>query len=335
MMRLARSTILMALGRVQEAWEDYEARLHPQFHDVTRFVLNKPRWEPGAELAGKRLLVIGEQGLGDEVLFANTLPDVQERLGPDGKLLIAVEPRLVDLFARSFPDAVVGAHATYKYLERPARAAPHAEDQQVDLWSPIGSLLREFRPTLESFPKRPSYLAADPERVAYWREQLTALPGRKVGLLWKSGLLTTARKRYFSAFEQWAPVLSAPDVSFINLQYGDCAEELQFAKRELDVEIWTPKGIDLREDLDDVTALCQALDLTIGFSNATFNLAAAAGAPAWLITSPAAWTRLGTPDQYPWYPQVRVFAPQGYADWDPVMGEVGEALASFAAAAER
>ncbi|WP_240609559.1 tetratricopeptide repeat protein [Phenylobacterium deserti] len=333
MMRMARSSILIALGRIKDGWEEYECRLHPQFAELTRFLIDRPLWEPGADLAGKSFLVVGEQGLGDEVLFSNILPDVLERLGPDGKLVLAVEARLVDLFARSFPQATVTSHATYKYLERPARAVPLLEQGvEVDLWAPIASLLREFRPTVASFPDRFGFLEADPERVAYWRDQLrSAPPGAKIGLLWKSGIFTTARRRFFSAFEQWAPVLKQPGVTFVNLQYGDCSQELGYAREQLGVDIWTPPGIDLKQDLDDVTALCAAMDLTIGFSNATFNLAAAIGSPAWLITSPGAWPRLGTRDQYPWYPQVRVFAPETYADWEPTMVQVAEALAAFTA----
>lgn len=330
MMRLARATTLVALGRLAEGWDDYEARLHPQFADTTDFAVDRPRWTPGAELSGKSLLVVGEQGLGDEILFANLLPDVLERLGPDGRLTLAVEPRLVPLFARSFPQATVGGHVTVLHGGRAARFLPFLEDASgVDLWTPIGSLLREFRREVAAFPDRTGFLAADPERVAHWRRELSALPGRKVGLLWKSGTARGARHRYFSAFEQWAPVLRQPGCAFVNLQYGDCAEELAWVRRELGVEVWDPPGIDLKQDLDDVAALSCALDLTVGFSNATFNIAAACGAPAWLITTPGAWPRLGSPDRYPWYPQARVFAPEAFGDWPTAMGDVADALAAW------
>ena len=331
MMRLARATTLLAVGRLAEGWDEYEARLHPQFADTVHFVIDRPQWSPGDDLAGKSLLVVGEQGLGDEILFANALPDVIQRLGAAGKLTIAVEPRLAPLFARSFPQATVGGHHTVLHGGRAVRLLPFLEDASgIDLWTPIGSLLREFRREASAFPDRPAFLAADAGRVAHWRDQLAALPaGPKVGLLWKSGTGRGARHRYFSAFEQWAPVLRQSDVTFVNLQYGDCAEELAWVRRELGVEIWTPPGIDLKQDLDDVAALSCALDLVVGFSNATFNIAAACGAPAWLITTPGAWPRLGSPDRYPWYPQARVFAPETYGDWDTAMAEVAEALAGF------
>ncbi|WP_309606467.1 tetratricopeptide repeat protein [Phenylobacterium sp.] len=333
MMRLSRSTILMDLGRVGEGWDDYEARLHPQFNGRTQFMIDRPRWAPGCDLKGKTLLVVGEQGLGDEILFANTLPQVIERLGPMGRLILAVEPRLVPLFQRAFPGAEVEGHATYVVGGCLARVAPSLEARgpTVDLWTPIASLLREFRRSADSFPTTPGYLAADPVRVAHWRAALNAAPpGPRVGLLWKSLVSKDARHRHFSAFEAWAPVLAHKGVTFVNLQYGDCEAELTLARSRFGVDIWSPPGIDLKQDLDDVAALAGAMDLVVGFSNATLNIAAACGVPAFLISTPGAWPRLGTAS-YPWYPRTRVFLPPGVGQWDAVMNEVAGALGAYAA----
>lgn len=327
MMRLSRATILMELGRTAEGWEDYEARLHPQFADCTQFQAAGVAWTPHSDLSGQTLLVFGEQGLGDEVMFANLLPDVIEALGPQGRLILAVEARLVPLFQRSFPQARVGAHATYAVGGRTVRVAPFlAENEAPDLWAPLGSLLRRFRPTAGSFPKTAGYLTLAPDRIDHWRKALEqAPPGLKVGLLWKSALMNGARRRYFSAFDAWREVLAVPGVSFINLQYGDCAAELEQARQEMGVEIWTPPGIDLKQDLDEVAALTCALDLVVGFPNATVNLAGACGANAWVASAPGAWPRLGS-DHYPWYPQMRVFTARALGDWGPMLSEMAEAL---------
>ena len=331
MMRLARSNMLAGLGRLGEAWDDYEARHHPRFAETTYFLVDRPRWEPGAPLEGKTLLVLGEQGLGDEILFANPLSDVLRDLGPDGRLVLGVERRLTGLFQRGFPTAEVHPHITGALGLRPARALPREVDiSAVDLWTPLASLLRAYRRSIDDFPKSLASIAADPARVAYWREQLAALPGRKVGILWKSNISKDARHRYFAAFDAWGPVLSQRGVTFVNLQYGDCAEELAHAKARFGVDVWSPPGLDLKQDLDEVAALCCAVDLVLGFSNATFNIAAACGAPAWMITVPGAWPRFGLRDTYAWYPQARVFALEQFGDWGPVMAEVAEALASFA-----
>jgi tetratricopeptide (TPR) repeat protein len=326
MMRFLRSSVMLAKGRIAEGWADYEARLHPSFSDVTLFAIDRPQWSPGQDIAGKHLLVIGEQGLGDEVLFANLLSDVARDLGPDGKLSIAIERRLVPLFSRAFPQADVTAHATGGYEGHSVRLAPEVDAAEIDLWTPMGSLLRGYRTDLSTYPDRAGYLVADPERVAYWRAELAKAPvGRKIGLLWKSAVSSNARHRFFAPFERWAPVLKTPGVTFVNLQYGDCATEIAWAAKELGVEIWTPPGIDLKQDLDDVAALTCALDLTVGFANATVNLAGACGANAWLISTPGAWPRLGL-DRYPWYPQVRLFTAQAYGEWDPVMDQIAVAL---------
>ena len=332
MMRLARSSILHCAGRIGEGWDEYESRIHPQFTGRTAFAINRPRWEPGADVAGKSFLVVCEQGLGDEILFANVLPDLIERLGPEGRLTLAAEARLVPLFQRSFPMAMVGPHATYDIGGRVTRAVPFIGDgDTIDLWSPQASLLREFRRSVDDFPSRPSFLLADPKRVAHWRKILEAAgPGPKVGLLWKSAITRDQRHRFFSPFAAWAPVLAQKGVTFVNLQYGDCSEELAAAKRDFGVEIWSPPGIDLKQDLDDVAALCCAMDLVVGFANATWNIAAACGVPNYLISVPGAWTRLGTLTS-PWYPMTRVFLPPGFGQWDEVMAEMADALAAFVA----
>jgi len=327
MMRLARATMLIAAGRLAEGWDAYEERLSPHFADVTRFLIEAPKWEPGDDLAGKRLLVIGEQGLGDEVLFANVLPDVVEALGEGGQLSLALEPRLVPLFQRSFPAARVGRHNTFRVDHNTVRLVNWVGDGETDCWTPIASLLRRFRPSIAAFPDRPAFLRADPARIAYWREALKEagdLP--KVGVVWKSLKINSGRIRHFSPFQQWGTVLKTPGVRFVNLQYGECAAELAEARDKLGVEIWNPPGIDLKDDLDEVAALTCALDLSIGPANATTNIAAACGAPVWLVLPPGAWPRLGAAG-YPWYPRARVFTAPRYNHWGPAMAQAAEALA--------
>jgi tetratricopeptide (TPR) repeat protein len=328
MMKLARSTMLVAAGELGAGWDGYEARLEPHYADVTHFLAPAEAWTPEMDLTGKRLLLFGEQGLGDEILFANPLDEIIAALGPEGKLTLAVEPRLVSLFRRSFPRATVGPHVTGKVDHHTVRGAAFVEDwSEIDLWAPLASPLRRFRRRLEDFPDRPDgYMAPDPERVAYWRGVLAeAGIGSAVGVVWKSFVKATARSRYFAPFQAWKPLLQTEGRRFVTLQYGECAEELAYAKSAFGVDLWTPPGIDLKNDLDDLAALTRCLSLVIGPANAVTNLAAAVGAPVWLISTPGAWPKLGT-DRYPWYSQVRVFNPPGLADWDPVMTELATAL---------
>ncbi len=329
MMHLARATMLLSAGRIAEGWDAYEARFDPHYADVTHFMLDRPQWTPDSDLTGKSLLVMGEQGLGDEVLFASLVPDLIDAVGPEGQVTLAVERRLIPLFARSFPTAVVGEHGTLRvdhHTVRAPRFMTEAEVAKIDLWTPMASPLRGFRRSLDAFPHRRAFLTPDPARVAHWRDVLAALGRRpKVGVIWKSLVVDSARLRFYSPFDRWAPILTTPGATMVNLQYGDGSAEIDRAEAELGVEIWTPPGIDLKNDLDDLAALCLALDLVIGPATATTNLAAAAGADLWLISTPGAWPKLGA-DRYPWYPQARVFTPSAHNEWEPVMAEVAQAL---------
>ena len=331
MMKLARATMLIAGGELGGGWDAYEARLEPHYADVTHFLVDRPAWSPEMDIEGQRIVLFGEQGLGDEILFANLVPDMIDAIGPEGKLSVAVEPRLVSLFQRSFPTAEIGPHVTMKVDHHTVRAARFIEDwETIDAWAPLASPLRRFRRKVEDFPSRARFLIPDEARVAHWRETLKSAPaGKTIGIVWKSLVKATNRSRHFSPFDAWEPMLRTPGVSFINLQYGDSAEEAAHAKAEFDVDLWTPPGIDLKNDLDDLAALTSALDLVIGPANATTNIAAGAGAPTWLISTPGAWPKLGT-DRYPWYPQVRVFNPPAYNAWEPVMLELAGALSDFA-----
>ncbi len=329
MMRLARSTIQLCKGNLQDGWADYEARLDPLFSGGTQFAFDRPKWSPELDVKGKSILVIGEQGLGDEVLFASVLPDLIKDVGPTGLITLAIEPRLVPLFARSFPDFRIGRHETYGLNQLTVRLVSFVEKpDEIDCWVPLASLLRQYRTKIEAFPTSNPFLVADPERVAFWRSQLSqAGPDPKVGILWKSLKMAGPRNNAFSPFELWRPILKTPGIQFINIQYGDCDEELAWAQTEWGANIWTPPGIDLKTDLDDVAALTCALDLTISFANATSNIAAACGNPVWMLSAPGAWTRLGT-DAMPWYPTVKGFVCGKPGDWAPTMDAVASHLAN-------
>lgn len=329
MMTMARAMLLMTLGRIPEGFEAYEVRLDPHLPESMRMAVDAPRWDPKSDdIRGKRLLIVGEQGIADEMVFGTCIGDAIEAVGPDGKVFIAVEPRLIGLFQRAFPTAVVGGHKAVKLEGRITRYVPFveelAEGERVDAWIPMASMLAIFRPSIDSFPERRGYLPADPDKVAHWRGELEKLgPGLKVGLHWKSLVLTGSRARYFSGFERWRPVLETPGAVMVNLQCGDVAVDLAAAEAA-GVSIWTPP-IDLKDDLEDVAALSVALDLVIGPGIAGTNLAAAVGATAWMITAPDDWHFLAT-DKYPFYPHLRYFRRDSFDGWEGAIDRIRAAL---------
>ena len=324
-----RSMVMLASGMIKEGWDANEARLDPHRDGATLFSMNCEMWdgEDLSQIRGKTLIWIGEQGLGDEVLFMNQVKDLLEAVGPDGELRIACEYRLMDLVARSFPDAKVYNHLSATVEGRDVRATPKI-DKDADFWTPMATPLRALRPSLESFPKEPGFLVPDPDRLAEFRDQLAQIgPGLKVGILWKSLKMNARRARFFSAFDAWKPVLDVPGVDFLNLQYGEVEEELELARDRFGVTVHQPENIDLKMDLDGVAALSSACDLVIGPMNATTNLAAASGGNVWFIHARSStWTLLGA-GRSMWYPQTRSFFGEGFQDWDNTMRRVAEELA--------
>jgi hypothetical protein len=187
----------------------------------------------------------------------------------------------------------------------------------------MATLLAEFRPSVDAFPDRDGYLTPDPDRVARWKAELEALgPGLKVGLHWKSLILTGSRGRYFSSFDRWRPVLETPGTVMVNLQCGDVADDLAQAEAA-GVRIWTPP-FDLKDDLEDLAAMSCALDLVVGPGIAGTNIAAAVGARTWMLTAPDDWHLLGT-DRYPFYPRTRLFR-RAFDGWPQSIAEVRAAL---------
>ncbi len=307
-------------------WKWYEARHKDDTLEKVHYLINRPEWRPGESLRGKRIFVSAEQGLGDEVMFANILPDLIEEVGPDGHVSIGVEPRLVPLFQRSYPDCTVVRHHTTKHKGLTVRLFPAITDwDSYDYWTIMGNLLARYRRRPEDFAAARAFLTPDPERVAHWKNLLNELNDKpKVGVLWKSLIKNSRRDRYYSPFQQWMNVLNVEGIQIVNLQYGDTTEEMAEAEA-MGVNIWTPPGIDLKMDLDDLAALCAAMDCVLGPANATSNIAGAVGATIWMSAPERSWNCLGT-DRFPWYPSSRVFFSPSLTDWSQSMLEMREAL---------
>jgi cytochrome c-type biogenesis protein CcmH/NrfG len=327
--RFLKSTVRLALGRLEEGWRDYAARNDPDLPAAPVFEIPGSRWDGTSDLTGAHLVCIAEQGLGDEIAFLGLTRDLFSAVGPEGTLTLSADPRLHGLIQRRWPTVGLVATKTQSLNGRRVRrlADPVANES---IWAPIGDFLQGFRSDIERFKRTAPYLAPDLARVADWRRWLATLPpGPRIGLTWRSGRMLDGRSRNFAELADWRPVITAhADVCFIALQYGQSEEEIAKLVSGTGTSLHTPPGLDLFHDLDGLAALMAALDLTIGFSNATTNLAGAVGAPLWLITPPAPWTALGAPN-YPWYPQAKRFTAEDFADWSGVMRDVASALATL------
>ncbi|NNM82274.1 MAG: tetratricopeptide repeat protein [Burkholderiales bacterium] len=319
--RWNKALLYLKQGNLALGWEAYELRF-TVWKSYRRFSF--PEWD-GAPLDGKRVLVYAEQGVGDELYFASCFADL---IRIAGHCVIECDPRLEPLIARSFPAATVVGSPRSR-IDWTERFSPF--DVQVS----AGSLPKFMRPTLDSFPTRPGYLVPAPDQVEYWKAKLSGIgSGLKVGICWRSGLTRGERHKEYSQLTQWGNIFSAPGVDFVNLQYGECADELKEAMEKFGIAIHVPE-IDLKDELDESAALIRALDLVIAPATATESLAGAVGTETWLISShQKPWAALGT-EGIPGLPNTRVFPQPTAGDWDTLLALIGEALAEKAARNEK
>jgi tetratricopeptide (TPR) repeat protein len=303
----------LAIGRLQEGWEGYESRWDIPGRRARLF--RKPQWDGRSIIAGQTLLLWREQGIGDEIMFANCIPDLCES---GARIVIEASAKLVKLFARSFPKATV----------IPWNADDDLRRDDFDLTLPFGSLPRSYRQSVDSFPRAAGFLKPDPDRVVYWRGRLANLgPPPYVGLSWRGRVRTMVRDQFYSSITDWDPILATRVGTFINMQYDEAADEVTYIQDALDVKVHTLSGIDMWDDLDDVAALMEALDLLICSGTAVFSLAAGVGRPVWLmwLNDIENWPVLGT-DALPWYPSVRLFPKAPDESWLKSTQQIADAL---------
>ena len=277
----------------------------------------------GDSLQGKKILVYGEQGVGDEVMFASCIPDLIAET-PD-KILLECDPRLEPLFARSFPDV----HVCGK--ERELDFSWIHEQGPFDYSLPIGSLPKFFRNRVEDFPERDSFLVPGAELVETWNQRLASLgKGLKIGISWRGGQTERVIRNSSIPLPYWVPLLSM-DAFFINLQYGDTAEDVDRMHTEHDIQIHDWEDNDPLQDLDNQAALISALDLVITIDNSTLHMAGAVGTPTWGLLEYVPdwrWPQVFG-DSPPLYRSVRLFRQKQLAEWGPVLTDAEQSLKDF------
>ncbi|MBK5910305.1 hypothetical protein CCR85_02220 [Rhodothalassium salexigens] len=342
-LHLNHALYLIPRGWLSEGWAAYEHRLDPRRGPTRTAVYAHalPGWQ-GEPLAGKSVVVLPEQGIGDEVMFGHHLPRLA---GEAARLAIGCDPRLVPAYARAFPDAWVegfvdamdGRHRRRRLpkLER-AVAAGH---WPVDHAIPAGSLSRLYWPDAAALPAWPTgYLGADPDLAARLERQLPPAGGRlRVGLSWRSGRVGRATTPAYIGVPGAARVMRAVGgeaCQFVSLQYGADAAETDELARLSEVPLDVVQGVDLKQDIEANLALMAGMDLVVGPGIATQMLALAAGRPTWIVSAiPQLW-QLGDRHERPAHiPGLRVFGRQS-GSWRPVLDALGAALVAAAQAGD-
>lgn len=327
--RLNRSILHLLHGNLKDGWRDYAARLKISGKaPVCDHGL--PLWQ-GAHLKRTRLLVTAEQGVGDQLMFASFMGDLATRARDDGgTLILECEPRLVALFARSFPGVTVKPSqmqaksgvttAHYGWLKAAGGANAAIE---------FGSLPRILRFRLTQFPNPNAYLVPDPGEKARWRDTFSALgTGPHIGICWRSGKMGGARNMQFAPLEAWGEFIRDLPGSIVSAQYDAAPEEIIALETMSGRRIVVPQTLDQKNELDRTCAMLSELDVVATAPTAVSWLAASAGVPTFKILYDTSWTSFG--ERYePFAPACVCVMPRERGAWRDGFAQASDAIRSL------
>ncbi|HVJ74452.1 MAG TPA: DUF5672 family protein [Casimicrobiaceae bacterium] len=304
--RWNRSMARLALGH-REAWGDYEARLELSELGRASVLPGIPRYD-GGPLAGKTLLVDGEQGFGDMFQFIRFVRPLAER---GAKVVVRGHPPIAALL-RTVPGIaeVVGLD----------------DLPPCDAWIPLMSIPGVLGADPLGEGPDPPYLFADSRRVEAIKARLAQdRPRLAVGLSWAGNPRMANNRRRSCPLAALAPLLARDDIAWYSLQREDGEDQIPDVPAARALRL-----LDERNDFDGKAALVSALDLVISVCTSTAHLAGALGRPLFVMLTHVPdwrWGLTGTSTR--WYPSARLFRQRTLGDWAGVVRDVGAALEAW------
>ena len=294
---------MLEAGQWDKAWEEHEWGLKSKMR-IDRKIADAPEWDG---TPGKTVVVYGEQGMGDEILFASMLPDIMKT----NTVIFECHKRLKTLFENSFPGLLC-------YGTREDKEITWHNDHQIDYRISIGSLGKFYRRSREAFPGTPYLVSGSVPKGDKFR----------VGISWTGGL-KPGRVAVRSVPLTWWKSILDNNCEFVSLQYTDCADDIAEVEN-LGYSIKQYAEIKT-EDYAETAKIVQSCDLVVSVCTSVIHLAGALGVPCWvMVPNKPAW-RYGVTGGMPWYRSVRLYRqPQGdIGAWRPVLSRVGSDLSDI------
>jgi len=295
-----------ARGFAEYEWRWKKADMAPARRDFPQ-----PMWL-GEDIAGKTILLHGEQGFGDAIHFCRYAPLVAAR---GARVILEVRKPLARLMASlAGPSAIVAS----------GEALPAFE-----LHCPLLSLPLAMGTRLDTIPARVPYLGVPVEKAAEWGARLESRLGAKarprIGLAWSGSAHHELDRQRSIGLRHFARLLEI-DATFISLHKDVAADDARVLAERSEI-------IHFGEALDDYTdtaALISQLDLVVSVDTSVVHLAGALAKPVWvLVTYVPDWRWLLEREDSPWYPTARLFRQSAAREWDSVITRVHDELGEF------
>ena len=293
-------------GDFQSGWELYEWRWKAKGTNLAIPNFEQKMWMGHSSLENKTILIHGEQGLGDVLQFCRYLPQLKNR---GAGVLLAVHHSL-----RALLETLDGVDA---FINKGEALPP------FDFHCPLLSLPLALQTDLDSIPKSPAYLRADPNKVSEWAMRLGVKTKPRIGVVWSSTSKFKGDAQRSMTFSQFQQALPPSDLQYICLQKEIKESDAGSFSERQDVAFFG----DQLHDFSDTAALVDNLDLIISTCTSVPHLSGAMGKPTWVLLGHVPdWRWMLHRDDSPWYPSVKLYRQDASWQWDAVVDRVRQDL---------
>jgi len=297
-----RSLALLFLGDFERGWPGFEWRWeHPQRLAIGQSRgFQEPLWLGAEPLAGKRLLLHNEAGLGDTLQFCRYAKLAASR---GATVLLEVQAPLVGLLSN---------------LEGVSQVIPAGGAlPPFDYHCPLMSLPLAFNTTLDSVPASQCYLPSDPAKVTHWRKLLGERQRPRIGLVWSGNPNNPIEPRRTIRLADWIGHLP-PQLDYFCLQKDVRAEDRVTRDSS---SLITSFDNDL--DFPNTAALCECMDLVVSVDTSIAHLSGALGRRTWvLLAATPDWRWMRAREDTPWYPTMKLYRQKAAGEWNEVFARI-------------
>lgn len=319
-----RSLAYLELGQYAEGFDEYNwGKRAAVRQDRSYGIAKTPEWDGKP---GKTVVVYGEQGIGDEIMFASVIP---EMIRDCKQVVFDCHKKLHRLFCNSFPMIDIYPTREDENLTWPIRSDGTSR-YPVDAKIAIGDLPKFYRRSLDAFPGAP-YLLPTKDANLKWAKKLNETFGDGkpvIGLNWIGGHKKTRVEVRSLTLEQMLPILKQ-DAHFVSLQYTPCEDEIFEFEQKHGIKIHHWPDCSYNDHYDETAGMVANLDLVVTCCSSIVHLAGSIGTPCWVLTpSRPAWRYRLDLTYMPWYGKTVTLFRQasGSVAWEPVVAEVSESL---------
>lgn len=301
----SKSLTLLLQGDFENGLPLYESRWDSEkvSETVGKRIFDKPTWLGVDSLAGKRILIYGEQGLGDFIQFCRYVKLVAE-LGAN--VILEVPQSLASLM---------------KNLDGISQLVIKGEDLPFfDYQCPLLSLPLAFKTNLDTIPSPSRYINLNDysNKIMEWKVRLSSKLKPRVGLVWSGNPHHKNDHNRSILLRDILPFLPN-QCEYVSLQ----KEVREVDKLTLDSNPRILNFAGYLNDFLDTAALINNLDLVIGVDTSVVHLSGALGKKTLLLLPYVPdWRWLLDRDGSPWYPSVKIYRQSAIGDWNSVFDRV-------------